>query len=194
MDEKGRTISKISMSKYEYLHHERNDYFCVTSASTGLCGMINSSGKEIISCRYQNLAMIGDNILSARYNNKWGFININDNVLYPFKNDSDSFIRNGRMYVRMQVDNFYKNSNTNVYECDEVLNTNLLTTLYNTRVLWVYKNNLIEAKLLDDKNGLLNEFFEIVLPFEYEYIYDMKYQNRFLVRKNGVFQIVEIIQ
>ena len=194
MDEKGRTISKISMSKYKYLHHERNNYFHVTSASTGLEGMINSSGKEIISCRYQNFVMIGDNILSARYNNKWGFININDNVLYPFKNDSDSFIRNGRMYVRMQVDNFYKNSNTNVYECDEVLNTNLLTTLYKTRVLWVYKNNLIEAKLLDDKKGLLNEFFEIVLPFEYEYIYNMKYQNRFLVRKNGVFQIVEIIQ
>lgn len=138
--------------------------------------------------------MISDNILTARYNKKWGFIDINDNVLYPFKNDSDSFIRNGRMYVRMQVDNFYKNSNTNVYECDEMLNTNLLTTLYKTQVSWVYKNNLIEAKLLDDKEGLLNESFEIVLPFDYEIIYDMKYQNRFLVRKNGVFQIVEIIQ
>ena len=71
----------------------------------------------------------------------------------------------------------------------------MLRTLYNTRVNRVYKNNLIQTELLGThKKGLLNEYFEIVLPYEYELIYDMKYQNRFLVKKEGVFQIVEIVQ
>ena len=195
MEERGRIISKISQNKYRSLIHQQNGYFRVTSASTGLEGMINSSGKEIISCRYQGLRMISDNILSARYNNKWGFIDINDNVLYPFKNQRDSFIHNGKMYVLMVKENHYNNSDTDVYECNEMLSGKLLKTLYNTSVNWVYKNNLIEAELLGThKEGLLNEYFEIVLPYEYELIYDMKSQNRFLVKKEGVFQIVEIIQ
>ena len=195
MEESGRIISKVSQNKYRFLIHQQNGYFLVTSASTGLEGMINSSGKEIISCRYQNLVMISDNILSARYNNKWGFIDINDNVLYPFKNQQDSFIHNGKMFVLMVKENHYNNSDTDVYECNEMLSGKLLKTLYNTRVNWVYKNNLIEAELLGTyKKGLLNEYFEIVLPYEYELIYDMKSQNRFLVKKEGVFQIVEIIQ
>ena len=195
MEESGRIISKISQNKYRFLIHEQNGYFRVASASTGLEGIINSSGKEIISCKYQGLSLISDNILSARYNNKWGFIDIKDNVLYPFKNQQDSFIHNGKMYVLMVKENHYNNSDTDVYECNEMLSGKLLRTLYNTRVNWVYKNNLIEAELLGThKKGLLNEYFEIVLPYEYELIYDMKSQNRFLVKKEDVFQIVEIIQ
>ena len=195
MEESGRIISKISQNKYRFLIHQQNGYFRVTSVSTGLEGMINSSGKEIISCKYQGLRLISDNILSARYNNKWGFIDIKDNVLYPFKNQQDSFIHNGKMYVLMVKENHYNNSDTDVYECNEMLSGKLLRTLYNTSVNWVYMNNLIEAELLGThKKGLLNEYFEIVLPFEYERIYDMKYQNRFLCKKDGIFQIIEIIQ
>lgn len=195
MEESGRIISKISQNKYRSLIHQQNGYFRVISASTGLEGMINSGGKEIISCRYQGLYMIGDNLLTARYNNRWGFIDINDNVLYPFKNCQDSFIHNGRMYVLMVDDNHYNNSNTCVYECNETLSGKLLRTLYNTRVDWIYKNGLIKAELLGTyKKGLLNEYFEIVLPYEYELIYNMKSQNRFLVKKEDVFQVVEIIQ
>lgn len=190
LDKDGKTISKIPDHKYKFVIALQNGYFKAVS-NTGLYGIINDKGQEIIPCKYNNMG--NGNLISALLDRKWGIIDLDDNTLYPFKNEHDIIRYKNKMYV-------IENGNTNVYDykydnIKKKLDVNLYKSLNGISVSYIYQNDFIEANLFDrfDTTGLLNDSFETVLPFEYSLIYDLEYNNRFLVKKDDKYEIIEIV-
>ncbi|MDR3227382.1 MAG: WG repeat-containing protein [Prevotellaceae bacterium] len=53
----------------------------------GKYGLIDKSGNEVISCKYDYVSLFRENLALVKLNRKWGFINKTDNEVIPLKYD-----------------------------------------------------------------------------------------------------------
>ena len=62
-------------------------YAWVRNAATNLCGFIDTSGKEVIPCMYEEVGVFADGLVSAKKDGKYGYINAQNEVVIPFEYD-----------------------------------------------------------------------------------------------------------
>ena len=60
----------------------------VRNASTKLCGFIDTTGKEVIPCEYDEVAGFCDGLAIVKRNGKYGYINKNNEIVIPIEYDS----------------------------------------------------------------------------------------------------------
>lgn len=70
-------------------------------------GVANNIGEDVIRPKYQELAYVGDKEFIAKKNNKYGIIDLEDNVIVPFDYDGAIWIKLGEKFLLSKDSNIY---------------------------------------------------------------------------------------
>ena len=65
-----------------------NGYAWVRNAETGLCGFVDTSGREVIPCEYEEVGTFCDGLASVKRNGKYGYINEKNEIVIPIEYDA----------------------------------------------------------------------------------------------------------
>ena len=69
---------------------------------------MDRSGKEVIKCKYQSDGYFKEGLLDARYDGKWGYIDVNGTTIIPHKYDIGIWFEDGLARVaREEAGQYY---------------------------------------------------------------------------------------
>lgn len=166
---------KDTQLKEEIIDEEGTLFFAVFCNLEGLYGYVDETGKEVISCQYQNAGDFASNGLAPVENDDglYGYINTRGDVVLEYQYDyADSFASNG--LARVRGDNeLYGYINANGEE--------IISCQYEDAFSFQDNGLALVRNKFEELYGCINESGDEVIPCEY---LDVEYFN-----SKGVFLV-----
>lgn len=138
-----------------------------------LWGAYNKTGECIIPVIYEDIAcQITEDMLRVKSKQKWGFVDLRNNILIDFQYDMACNFYEGKAYVKIGTSKFYINyqgkkidsSNWDLEFCSEDID--LVTNFANQ-----FEEHRLAVKLVKGKFGVSNiKSNKIIIPYEYDEI------------------------
>lgn len=144
----------------------------------GKWGIIDSNGEWLIKPSYQNLLFHTSELIIAQENNLYGIIDINKNVILPFKYECLSFINSENLLIAQKEGKF------------GIINTEgkIVLPLEYQEISELSSDNIFAIKN-SDKWGIINLDNKLLVPFEYDSIRLEK--DYFIAEKEGNFGLAD---
>ncbi|MEK7433706.1 MAG: WG repeat-containing protein [Cyanobacteriota bacterium] len=185
--------------------------------------IVNTEEKNILNLRskYSSVKKINnEDLLIVSLNNKFGLINMKDEIIIPIEYEGleldfngyiDAKINNtnfvfdkngkGKLYNRISKtskDGIFITELNNKFGIIDQNNKEILPVIYDEIKssddnLFIAKNdgNLFIVKL-DDKFGLVNYKGEFLLDINYKILFSLNLENKFVFQKNDKFGVIDI--
>ena len=162
-------------------------------------GGINFEGEQNINFKYDDFILdmnsSGTTFILAKHKNKWGIVDVNENILIPFNYDTIHTLSLGpntgniheQIYIVKQNNKWGIIKGPKTF-LTEITHDSLFQTEYTSnnleylRALFIAKNN--------DKYRLLNILGENILNDEYEYLEQLGQTDNYKVKLNKKFGIL----
>ena len=149
---------------YTYTDRFQNGY-CKVSKNDSLCGIIDSTGKEIIPCEYQDLDYPKEGKIRFQKDNKYGFLDINNNVVIPNTYLAASSFFEGLAVVAVFIDSITVN-----YGFIDGNNNMVIQPKYQYAMPFVENYAVVKQY---DRQGVIDKTGKEVLPIKYDFVSPM---------------------
>lgn len=176
---------------YDNIESLGNGHFYVILGNK--CGVINKLGETIIPLIYSVLRKAREQLIAAKLNGKFGFLDINGKIVLPFIYDAATDFKDGKSIVDIDshIFDLYKTGSTNskvdemyYYKIDDEGNLFRLSKTDSNRWWMIEKNYLPKSQSLKMWDYGKTIFGEIELQNE-EILWSINGMTAF--RKNGKY-------
>lgn len=87
-NEKGNQLTDFKYIDMRYVGGNHEAFTVATqNGDNGIIGICDSTGREIVTPKYEKTNIARGNVFPLKLNNKWGLVNASNNVVYPFEID-----------------------------------------------------------------------------------------------------------
>lgn len=124
----------------------------------GKHGHIDTSGKEIIPCMYDEGNYFSEGVASECLNGKWGMVDFHNNTVIPFEYEATCICKNN--LINAQKNGKYGLINKN--------NEVILDFIYDEIDCWTTRECLVYPARKGDKWGIIDRYGNIVEDFIYD--------------------------
>lgn len=94
--------------EYDMLISDFNELGLAQVTKKRMIGFVDTTGKEVIKCKYQSVGYFKEGLLDARYEEKWGYIDCKGNTVIPFKYEIGIWFEEGLARVaKREGDEFF---------------------------------------------------------------------------------------
>lgn len=163
---------KLSSKSYTEIYSFIEGFAIVYNYSnyqSDLFGFINKIGKEIISCKYEDVSVFRNGIAAVKLDAKWGFIDVNGQLISKIEFD-DICLYNFNGYIN----SLSSHNKSNM----------LAPILFKPPRNLKYFHNNIGFVIKDNKLGIINMSGDVVSPCIYESI-SPSFNNLMIYKRNG---------
>lgn len=168
----------------EYTNSEQPLYLVNINGNWGLA----DEEKLLTAVTYETLSTYFDNVFKFKKQNKYGFLNHKGKVLYP------ATFSNVLSHVVYITDSLQLNTTSNLIDNSF---TKLLLPDSTLKISTLIGGFKVGKKISKHKTlyGLMDEYGELVVPYQYEHIRDFSYDiknpsNMYVVQKNQAYGII----
>ncbi len=181
-DLNGKLISNINFNIFGY-----EDGYTVIKLNDKYA-VYGKDGKELIPFKYDSISKFNNGIALAKSGSKWGYINAQDSVIFPFRfeaafpflGDSALVILNGKKY------NVYRGGSMKEFRLDSTKFT------YTTYPNFVYGNNLLGKWHIISINGNKENLFYDYINRVEDDLFIAKNETSYILFVNDKFSIKRI--
>lgn len=129
-----------------------------------LCGILNNKGDTIIPFDYEQIKVaVATDLIPAKKNGKWGYINLRNETVIDFTYDEAYFFSEGLAAVVVGKKTGFINKN-NKFIIEPVYDFS-----WNFGGNYYFRNG-ISAVLLNGKWGFINNKKQVIIPPSYDYV------------------------
>lgn len=149
----------ITPIHYDKIWYPKNGLCKVERGS--LIGYIDTTGKEIIPCKYEDgHSLSKEGLIPVKLKGKWGYMNKQEKVIIPFQYEFAGEFNEGLATV----------SNANSAGFISVKGDTIIPFVYTKNKYYEFSNGFVQITK-NDKYGYINKQGKVVVPFEYDDCY-----------------------
>lgn len=149
---------------YTYTDRFQNGY-CKVVKNDSLLGLIDSTGREVIPCLYQDIDYIREGLIRFMKDNRYGFLDVNNNVVIPNKYLAASSFLEGKAVVAVSIDSFSVR-----YGYIDKNDSMIIKPVYEYAMPFVEGVAVVKQY---DRNGMIDTKGKEVLPIKYIFVSSM---------------------